>query len=50
MVKTMLEKLARINNNLLGFLLVNVKNPEARDNFYLDYPEKPITQLLLKSD
>jgi capsular exopolysaccharide synthesis family protein len=43
------EKLERIKHNLIGFSLVNVKNPEAHDKFYVNYPEKAVAQLLVKN-
>ena len=36
-----MSKLERIKPNLLGFLLVSVKTPEAQNNFYTDYLETP---------
>ncbi len=44
--KFLMTKLERIKPNLLGFLLVNVKTPEAQDKFYTDYLESRTTMLL----
>lgn len=41
-----MSKLERIKPNLLGFLLVSVKTPEAQNKFYTDYLETPKSLLL----
>lgn len=40
-LKLVMSKLARIKPNLLGFSLINVKNPEAQNRFYTDYMDAP---------
>lgn len=36
-IKTTLEQLARVNNNVAGFLLVNAKNPASETKYYSKY-------------
>ena len=38
-IKTTLEQLARVNNNVSGFLLVNAKNPPSETKYYSKYQE-----------
>ena len=43
-----MDKLMMIKPNLLGFLLVKAKDPEARDQFYFDYSQNPSRQLTIQ--
>ena len=47
-ISFVLKKLERISNNVIGFLLVDVKEAEAKDKYYFDYRNKQSLLLLGK--
>jgi len=46
-IQHMLKQLSRVKNNVLGFLLVNVKKPKTDAKFYKKYHRKKSKQALL---
>ena len=47
-IKNVLGQLSRVKKNVVGFLLVNVKKPEANNKYYSKYHAKQAKSHLLE--